>query len=607
MQRHIGILAFLVLAACGGGEAAPAPPAAGPVVRTPLAGAPILVLANGRAAAPVAWDASQVDLSELGITPADVAGTFRFTTPAGTWFRLELATTNAALCVALAGGGDDIGALTEAGIFHATKGGGTFEGPWFKSDTAEVARIEIGGRIDAPQVLVVRALDTYALVRLDIGDLSLIHPADSGVPDAALAVDDVVTSSSDDLFERPAIASLLEGPVVSWFGGDDTVQANDVRYHMRARVEAPRAAGAMMADAGSALASAGDAFALFFVRVEGGTVTVESSSSAGASYEVSQVVDGAAPVRHPVLAIQQHVFALVYWRGRDLVLVEGTYPPLSLQPEEVLWTAPDGALLQRPAVRVHDGDIAVAFAHGQAQLDEGLADIDVSTDYHVWRRRAGGVAEQNVVARVAGLRRGPSLARTPAGAWHYVLEEAVGLRHYEVRADGSYRDAGTFGTPGAHSPRATGTAVCYLQPTARGREVHCVRDNAQGQLEVERLTAASRGYRDRGPAWARSFPVYTPNNVPVPWIGFGGRQIAPDGFDVALDPNGGLHVVCHEERNDRYFFMRIEPGRNINFIGSREVPVPPVYAAPPAGPEIVSPLGGANVFDRHRLRFLTLD
>jgi len=123
---------------------------------------------------------------------------------------------------------------------------------------------------------------------------------------------------------------------------------------------------------------------------------------------------------------------------------------------------------------------------------------------------------------------------------------------------------------------------------------------------LERLTIASRSWRTNGRIGATSFPVYTPTNEAVPWIGYDGNQVAVGGFDAATD-GSTLTVACHLERTDRFFYMLIEPGRNIAFIGVGIGPPPPTYTPPPADATLAHGLGRPNIVDRHKLRVITLD
>jgi hypothetical protein len=598
-MRSGRLLGIVLLGACGGGGAS---------VPDPLVGAPVVVMAGDVVAEPAPWDGTGVDLAPLGIVPEEIDGTFRFTTPARMLFRFEILTTGgASLGIAHPAGGATPVELTKARIFCATPGGGTYawspdgggpvESPWFEAIPDDIARIEVGGSIEAPQTIVVRAGANYALVFLDLGPISAIHPPETTLDDPAPLDEVALASGSDDAFGRPAVAALPAAPVVAWLSGNEYLPADDATYHLRARVEALPPAGSVPV-AAPGHDAAGTQQDLLIARAEGGAVTLEYSGSAGTAFEPPQTLDGTGVVRHPALAVAPDRFALAFWRDRDLVLVEGQFPPLVVGPAEVVFTAPEGSIPLQPAVAIRDGVAAVAYAFAHVELDAGLGPIDVSTQSRCLVRGEDDLP----VARAGALSRGPGVAITDDGR---ILCAVDGIRLFE-RSQGAFLLRESLGGNGAHSPRmvARGASVdvLYLQPTARGAEVH--RASAGQGGSVERVTAATRAFRTNGYEGATAWPVYYPQNEPVPWVGFDGWQAS--GFDAAAVEGGDLIVAVHVERAARLFFILSEPGREVRFLGGEPGPLPPLRVPLPTDPALTGSISEAYELDRHQLRVLRL-
>jgi hypothetical protein len=604
---RLGCLLAVLLGACGGGGSDP------PASPEPLQGAPVLVAAGGEVAGPTPWDGTGVDLAPLGIAPEEIDGAFRFTTPPSTLFRFEVLTTGGSgLAIAHPAGGTDTVELTKARLFYATPGGGNYaspiggiaETPWFEATQDDIARIEIGGSIVAPQVVVVRAGANYALVFLDLGPPSAIVPPATTADDATPVEDVVLASGFRDGFGSPAVAALAGTPAVTWLAGDDAVQTDTATYHVRARVEAPPPAGSAPAY-GTGHAAAGVGQHLLIARAEGFAVTIEYSASAGSTFDPPLTIHGPDVTRHPVLAADASGFALAFWRGLDLVLVRGEFPPLFLASEEILFTAPEGSLPLRPAVAAAGDDVAVAYAFARADLDAALRPLDVSTEFRCFVRAPGRPDVDLPVARLADVSRGPGVAIAGDGS---ILCAVDGIRVFERPAGGDFSLRESVGAPGAHSPRALVRGarldVCYLQPTARGTEVHRASwaDLASGAPAVRRLTVATRAWRTNGPPSAYAWPVYHPQNEPVPWIGYDGFEVR--GLDAASDDAGNLTLAIHAEHTDRFFFILRDPAREVRFIGGGLGPPPPVRVPLPTEPALTGSLSEPYDLDRHKLRVL---
>lgn len=670
-------LSFL-LAQCGGsslpdagtGTTTPTPqPFAQQQVRLTLAAGMAEVEPDTNVAA-----VSATGLARLGVEAGEISRVYRLETPIDRDFRFSLVASRAGnageTTVNIAHKNADqevptggIETMLVEGV-RVESPGAASDGTWMRTSGDGFARVNITGRIERPQTLIVEvpqpdgSMDVVA-VEIEVGDESEINVDEPVVGDGVVESEATIFSSDSWQFGLPAIGVSGDRYSVATYDGENFngfgFVANEryrrwIQYNATTD-EVTGGLGNSSWDGGfwrdQEVAALGNVLAVVYTG--SGAVRADVSLDRGASFPISQELDQTSWGQRLVnVAIgPDYTLGMIYWRTQDtsndwrnirneLVLVEATPGPLDVNntPSSYIFGTPQVLYSSQKSVTplvMHmeyseAGDLVIGYGYtAVTNSDTGQPFVETRASYRIASRLFGTTVfnDRELDFEIGVMPTDPTVALIGSGPnmqifYAYDKSDGIYLLH-STDAGMNWSPAIRTGMPGAYQPsvhaRMQGTELrvdlLYLETTQKGLELHDLRwsdfAGAPATSEVVRLTTATSEKTGQSTSgrFATGIPFEEVKTTQVAWFGY---DAVTDGDDVA--------IVVHEQTDFWSDFMFVGApvfgggfGPVFFSEGMDAATAGGAQAAPPA---ILLPgMGGAvdapNADHRNQLKLLVVD
>ncbi|MHC4342624.1 MAG: hypothetical protein ACYSX0_20710, partial [Planctomycetota bacterium] len=541
---------------------------------------PLVLAAGSLALEPAPNDdfSSGVDLARLGLS--EVSLVYDLTTPADEPFVFDILTRSdestgavrVSIAHALDAGLPPLGgveSLAEVGLIPSAAGTAN-RGDWLDAHGDGFARVTLRGAIDSDQIIAVEvdniAGRAAALIRVRIGPDSEINVTSQGGSDYPGVLEEETIYSSDSwMFGLPTIAVSGDRSSIVTYEGDRSDPDRFMRYEMRLQYDhdSKVVTGGASEEAGFDSGNWRDheIAALFNVLalVRGGvdSVTLKISFDRGATFGQTEVFDERArdyTTRLAQIAMAaDYTLAVLYWRGGELVLVEGT-PTFSGGPSPtgydfdppVVLTALSGDItpIVMGAVYSDGGDLVIGYGFSKFTFNELDLTWTSLTQFRSAVRPYGGGFSDILVEEDFIVGKDPSVAVAGEGAglrifYAYESREGAQLRTSDDQGR-TWSAPMRLGDMTAHMPSVfardqegdTRVDVLYLAAGSEGQELHLRHwdDFDTSQPENFRLTEAKMVETNTLPPDA-PVPGIEPG-APLPFTGYRITQVAWFGYDA---------------------------------------------------------------------------